>query len=145
VAHIKHGLQEKLYLGNLEARRDWGYAPDYVRAMWLMLQQDAPEDFVIGTGEAHTVREFVELAFAQAGLDWREHVEVDPRYLRPAEVDYLCADASKARRVLGWEPTLTFEELVRMMVEADLKNVEGRLRGGAEALQVAVAAEGRNW
>jgi GDPmannose 4,6-dehydratase len=145
VAHIKHGLQQKLYLGNLEAHRDWGYAPDYVRAMWLMLQLDAPEDFVIGTGEAHTVREFVELAFAQAGLDWREHVEVDPRYLRPAEVDYLCADASKARRVLGWEPTLTFEELVRMMVEADLKNVEGRLRGGAEALQVAVAAEGRNW
>jgi GDP-mannose 4,6-dehydratase len=90
-------LQQKLYLGNLDARRDWGYAPDYVRAMWLMLQQETADDFVVGTGEAHTVREFVELAFAHAGLDWKEHVEVDARYFRPAEVDYLCADASKAQ------------------------------------------------
>jgi GDPmannose 4,6-dehydratase len=144
VAHIKHGIQRKLYLGNLDARRDWGYAPDYVRAMWLMLQQETPDDFAIGTGEAHTVREFVELAFAHTGLNWREFVEVDERYFRPAEVDYLRADASKARRVLGWEPTVTFDELVRIMVEADLKAVEARLKGGAEALQFAVAAEGRH-
>ena len=127
VAHIKHGVQQKLYLGNLDARRDWGYAPDYVRAMCLMLQQETADDFVVGTGEAHTVREFVELAFAHAGLDWKEHVEVDTRYFRPAEVDYLCADASKARSVLGWEPTVTFGELVRMMVEADMKAAEARL------------------
>jgi GDPmannose 4,6-dehydratase len=142
VAHIKFGVQQKLYLGNLDARRDWGYAPDYVRAMWLMLQQESPDDFVVGTGEAHTVREFVELAFAHAGLDWKEHVEVDARYFRPAEVDYLCADAAKARRVLGWEPTVTFDGLVRIMVEADMKAVEARLKGGAEALQSSVAAEG---
>jgi GDPmannose 4,6-dehydratase len=144
VAHIKHGLQQKLYLGNLDARRDWGYAPDYVRAMWLMLQQDTPDDFAIGTGEAHTVREFVELAFTHADLDWRDYVEVDARYFRPAEVDYLCADASKARSTLGWEPTVTFPELVQLMVEADMKAVEARLKGGAEALLFAVAAEGRH-
>jgi GDPmannose 4,6-dehydratase len=142
VGHIKHGLQQKLYLGNLDARRDWGYARDYVRAMWLMLQQNTPDDFVVGTGEAHTVREFVEKAFAYAGLDWRQHVEVDSRYLRPAEVDYLCADPTKARKVLGWEPTVTFEELVRIMVDADMKGVAARLHGGPEALQL-VAAEGR--
>jgi len=138
VAHIKHGLQQKLYLGNLDAHRDWGYAPDYVRAMWLMLQQESADDFVVGTGEAHTVREFVELAFGNAGLDWKDHVEIDPRYFRPAEVDYLHADASKARRVLGWEPEVTFNELVRIMVEADRKAVEAQLKGGAEALQFAV-------
>jgi GDPmannose 4,6-dehydratase len=144
VAHIKYGVQHKLYLGNLEARRDWGYAPDYIRAMWLMLQQETPDDFVVGTGEAHTVREFVELAFACAGLDWKEHVEIDARYFRPTEVDFLCADASKARKVLGWEPTVTFDELVRIMVEADMKAVEARLKGGADALQLAVAAEERH-
>lgn len=143
VAHIKYGVQQKLYLGNLDARRDWGYAPDYVRAMWLMLQQETADDFVVGTGEAHTVREFVELAFAHAGMDWREYVEVDARYFRPAEVDYLRADASKARKVLGWEPAVTFDELVQIMVEADMEAVEARLRGGAEALQFAVAAGGR--
>jgi GDPmannose 4,6-dehydratase len=143
VARIKHGVQQKLFLGNLEARRDWGYAPDYVRAMWLMLQQDSPDDYVVGTGEAHTVREFVDLAFAFADLDWRDYVEVDPRYFRPAEVDYLCADVSKARSVLDWEPTVTFMGLVRIMVEADIKELEARLKGGAEALQVAAAAEGR--
>jgi len=142
VAHIKYGAQHKLYLGNLDARRDWGYAPDYVRAMWLMLQQETADDFVVGTGEAHTVRQFVELAFAHAGLDWKEYVEVDARYFRPAEVDYLCADISKARRVLGWEPAVTFEALVRIMVESDMKAVETRLKGGAEALQLA-ASEGR--
>jgi GDPmannose 4,6-dehydratase len=145
VAHIKHGVQHKLYLGNLEARRDWGYAPDYIRAMWLMLQQERPGDFVVGTGEAHSVREFVERAFAHAGLDWKEYVEVDARYFRPAEVDYLCADASKARRVLGWEPAVGFDELVRIMVDADMRAVEARVKGGAAALQVAVAAEGRQW
>ena len=136
--------QDKLYLGNLEARRDWGYAPDYVRAMWLMLQQESPDDFVIGTGEAHTVREFVELAFAHAGLDWNAYVEVDARYFRPAEVDYLCADASKARRLLDWQPTVTFDALVRIMVDADIQDVEARLKGGTEALQSAVAAQGRH-
>jgi GDPmannose 4,6-dehydratase len=135
VAHIKRGLQKKLYLGNLDARRDWGYAPDYVRAMWLMLQQDAPDDFVVGTGEAHTVREFVEAAFAHAGLDWKAHVEVDARYFRPAEVDTLCADASKARRVLEWEPTVNFDELVRIMVDGDMAGVERALRGGIGAVR----------
>jgi GDPmannose 4,6-dehydratase len=144
VAHIKYGIQQKLYLGNMDARRDWGYAPDYVRAMWLMLQQETPDDFVVGTGEAHTVREFVEVAFAHAGLDWREYVEVDARYFRPAEVDYLCADASKARKLLDWQPAVTFAELVRIMVDADLKAVEAQLKGGTEALQLAVAAEGRH-
>jgi len=143
VARIKLGLQQKLFLGNLEARRDWGYAPDYVRAMWLMLQQEKPDDYVIGTGEAHSVREFVELAFATADLDWQKYVEIDPRYFRPAEVDYLCADISKARNALAWEPTITFEELVQMMVEADIKELTTRLKGGAEALQLSATAEGR--
>lgn len=143
VARIKYGVQQKLYLGNLDARRDWGYAPDYVRAMWMMLQQESPDDFVIGTGEAHTVREFVQLAFAYADLDWREFVEVDPRYFRPAEVDYLCADATKARGALNWEPTITFEDLVRVMVEADISEIESLFKGGREAFAVAVGAEGR--
>jgi len=142
VAHIRSGVQKKLYLGNLDASRDWGYAPDYVRAMWLMLQQDQPEDYVVGTGEAHTVREFVELAFAHAGLDWKEYVEIDPRYYRPAEVDSLRADASKARRQLGWEPQVSFHELVRIMVDADIAETERQLRGGKEALRLAAASEG---
>jgi GDPmannose 4,6-dehydratase len=142
VARIKQGVQHKLFLGNMEAKRDWGYAPDYVRAMWMMLQQDKPDDYVIGTGEAHTVREFVELAFACAELDWREYVEVDPRYFRPAEVDYLLADASKARKALGWEPTVNFNQLVRLMVEADMLELEARRRGGTEALRLAAASEG---
>jgi GDPmannose 4,6-dehydratase len=144
VARIKYGVQNKLFLGNMDARRDWGYAPDYVRAMWLMLQQENPDDYVIGTGEAHTVREFVELAFACVDMDWHQYVEVDPRYFRPAEVDYLLADPSKARKALGWEPTVTFTELVRIMIEADVKELEARLKGGAEAIQLAVAAEGRH-
>jgi GDPmannose 4,6-dehydratase len=143
VTRIKYGVQKKLFLGNLEARRDWGYAPDYVRAMWLMLQQEKPDDYVIGTGEAHSVREFVELAFATVDLDWHKYVEIDSRYFRPAEVDYLCADTAKARKVLKWEPTVTFKELVSIMVEADSKDLEARLKGGTEALQLAVAAEGR--
>ena len=144
VARIRYGVQQKLFLGNLEARRDWGYAPDYVRAMWLMLQQEKPDDFVIGTGEAHSVREFVELAFTTADLDWQKYVEIDPRYFRPAEVDYLCADTSRARKTLDWEPAVTFKELVRIMVEADVNELAARLKGGAEALQLAAAAEGRD-
>ncbi len=136
VAQIKLGLQEKLFLGNLEARRDWGYAPDYVKAMWLMLQQDEPGDYVIGTGEMRSVREFVERAFAVGGLEWRDHVCIDPRYYRPAEVDALQADFSKARRVLGWEPTVTFTELVRLMVEADLSAIQRMLDGGRAAVRV---------
>ena len=108
----------------------------------MMLQQETPDDYVIGTAEAHTVREFVELAFSTADLDWREYVEVDPRYFRPAEVDYLLADASKARNVLGWEPTVTFKELVRIMVDADMKELEARRKGGTEAIELAVTAEG---
>jgi GDPmannose 4,6-dehydratase len=121
VARIKLGLQVKLYLGNLEARRDWGYAPDFVAAMWLMLQQDAPDDYVLATGETHSVREFLEAAFAQVDLDWRQYVEIDPRYFRPTEVDALQGDAGKARRLLGWEPKVSFGELVRLMVAADLQ------------------------
>ena len=118
-AHIKEGLQDKLYLGNLEARRDWGYAPEYVEAMWLMLQQDAPDDYVIATGETHSVQEFLEEAFSYVGLDWREYVGIDPRYYRPAEVDLLVGDASKARKALGWQPKTRFKDLVRLMVDAD--------------------------
>jgi len=118
---IKEGLQDKLYLGNLDAKRDWGYAADYVEAMWLMLQQDVPDDYVVATGEMHSVREFLELAFDSVKLDWKQYVEIDPRYCRPAEVDMLCGDASKARRVLGWEPKVSFEELAAMMIDADLE------------------------
>lgn len=121
VARIKFGLQQNLFLGNLEARRDWGYAPDYVEAMWLMLQQETPEDYVIATGEAHSVKEFLEEAFSYADLDWREYVEIDPRYFRPTEVDFLRGDASKARKLLGWQPRVNFKELVRIMVDADFK------------------------
>lgn len=118
---IKLGLQKKLYLGNLEAKRDWGYAPDYVEAMWLMLQQDEPDDYVIATGEAHSVREFLEKAFSILGLDPYEYLEIDPRYYRPTEVDYLLGDATKARHKLGWYPKVSFEELVRRMVYHDLE------------------------
>ena len=139
VARIRAGLQHKLYLGNLDARRDWGYAPDYVRAMWLMLQQDAPADYVIGTGEAHSVRDFCSLAFAAAGMEWKRFVEVDPSYFRPAEVDYLLADPAKARRLLGWQPTVTFPELVRLMVESDCAEVDRQLAGGVNALRPEAA------
>jgi GDPmannose 4,6-dehydratase len=120
VARIKLGLTTELRLGNLQAKRDWGFAGDFVRAMWLMLQQGEPDDYVIGTGETHSVEEFVEIAFAHADLDWRDHVVIDPRFYRPAEVDVLQADASKARQRLGWEPEVQFEEMVRQMVEHDL-------------------------
>jgi GDPmannose 4,6-dehydratase len=121
VGRIAHGLQRELFLGNLEAKRDWGHAADYVEAMWLMMQKDRPDDYVIGTGETHSVREFLELAFAHAKLDHREYVRVDPRYFRPAEVDVLLADPSKARRELGWAPRVSFRELVARMVESDLE------------------------
>jgi len=117
---IKLGLQDALYLGNLDAKRDWGFAGDYVEAMWLMLQQEEPGDYVIATGETHSVREFLEEAFGLLDLDWREYVRTDPRYFRPSEVDLLLGDASKAARVLGWRPRVRFKELVRMMVESDL-------------------------
>jgi GDPmannose 4,6-dehydratase len=120
VGRIREGLQEKLYLGNLDARRDWGFAGDYVEAMWLMLQQDAPDDYVVATGESHTVRELVEAAFGEVGLDWHRHVELDPRYLRPTEVDALEGDSMKAQTKLDWRPRVSFHGLVKMMVEHDL-------------------------
>ena len=124
VARIKRGKATELRLGNLEARRDWGFAGDYVDAMWRMLQRDEPRDYVIGTGETHSVRELCEVAFGHAGLDWRKHVKVDPRFVRPAEVDILLADAGQARRDLGWAPRVSFETLVTMMVDADLERVK---------------------
>ncbi len=129
VANIKQGLDDKLYLGNLDAKRDWGYAGDYIEGMWMMMQQPEPDDYVLATGETHSVREFVELAFDYAGLDWRKHVEIDPRYFRPAEVDLLLGDATKARTRLGWEPKVTFKELVRMMVDADIELVRTKVHG----------------
>jgi GDPmannose 4,6-dehydratase len=116
---MKEGLQDKLYLGNLDAKRDWGFAGDYVEAMWLMLQQPQPDDFVIATGETHSVREFLDEVFGHLKMDWHKHVEIDPRYFRPAEVDLLLGDASKARRVLGWKPHMTFKDLAKMMTETD--------------------------
>ena len=124
VARIKAGLQSELRLGNLDAKRDWGYAGDYVKAMWLMLQAPAPDDYVIATGETHSVRDLVEVAFSHAGLNWQDHVVIDSRYLRAAEVDLLVGDYSKAKRELGWEPEVNFEHLVSMMVDADLALVE---------------------
>ncbi len=121
VGRIKYGLQKKLYLGNLDAKRDWGFAGDYVEAMWLMLQQADPDDYVIATGEAHSVREFLEAAFARVELDWRDYVEIDPRYFRPTEVDHLLGDASKARQHLGWQPRVSFPALVARMVDHDLE------------------------
>ncbi len=132
VAHIKAGLQDKLYLGNLDAKRDWGYAKEYVEAMWLMLQQHKPDDYVIATGETHSVREFLEEAFSYVKLDWANYVELDPRYLRPTEVDLLLGDAAKAKRLLGWAPKTKFCDLVRLMVDADIKllkdHQEGRIK-----------------
>ena len=119
-AHINAGLQEKLFLGNLKAKRDWGYAKEYVESMWLMLQQEEPDDYVIATGETNSVQDFLEEAFSRVGLDWRKNVEIDPWYYRSAEVDLLVGDSSKAKKKFGWEPKTTFKELVRLMVDADL-------------------------
>ncbi len=132
VAHILAGLQDKLYLGNLDAKRDWGYAKEYVEAMWLMLQQEKGDDYVVATGETHSVREFLQEAFSYVKLDWEKFVELDPRYLRPSEVDLLLGDASKAKRQLGWVPRTKFQDLVRLMVDADIKllkdHQEGRIK-----------------
>ena len=129
MAHIQAGLQQKLYLGNLDAQRDWGYAKEYVEAMWLMLQRDKPDDYVIATNETHSVREFLEAAFGHAGLDWKKHVEIDPRYYRPAEVDVLIGDYRKAKRQLGWEPRTKFVELAKLMVEADIELLRRHRQG----------------
>jgi GDPmannose 4,6-dehydratase len=129
VAHILAGLQNKLYLGNLDAKRDWGYAKEYVEAMWLMLQQDAPDDYVIATNETHSIREFLEVAFGYVGLDWKKYVEIDPRYYRPAEVDLLIGDYRKAKRELKWEPKTEFVSLVKLMVDADVKLLKDHREG----------------
>ena len=128
VARIKLGLQHQIAMGNLDARRDWGYAPDYVEAMWRMLQESEADDYVIATHETHTVKEFCEIAFARAGLDWKDHVRVDPAFVRPAEVDVLIGDPSKAKRTLGWQPTVRFKQLVELMVDADLERLKATVR-----------------
>ena len=132
VAHILAGLQDKLFLGNLDAKRDWGYAKEYVEAMWLILQQDKPDDYVIATGETHSVREFLEVAFGHVGLDWRKYIEIDPAYYRPAEVELLIGDYSKAEKQLGWKPKTKFADLVKLMVDADIQCLkdhrEGRIK-----------------
>ena len=132
-ARIKLGVQHELYLGNLDAKRDWGFAGDYVQAMWMMLQADKPDDYVIATGETHTVREFLGRAFGHLDLDWKQYVKIDPRYYRPTEVDLLIGDASKAKHTLGWEPKVSFEELVTMMVDADLRAERQTLEGTKKA------------
>jgi GDPmannose 4,6-dehydratase len=141
VARIKYGLDSALYLGNLDAQRDWGYAPEYVEGMWLMLQQDKPGDYVLATNEAHTVREFVQHAFAHADLDWKEFIKYDDRYERPAEVDLLIGDPAKAKKQLGWEPKVRFQELVKLMVDADLemvrRDIEGSGAGRAKQSEVS--------
>lgn len=129
VAQIQAGLQKELYMGNLDAKRDWGYAKEYVEAMWLMLQHDKPDDYVIATGETHSVREFLEEAFKYVGLDYKKYVKFDERYLRPAEVDVLIGDASKAKKQLGWKPKTTFKELVKIMVDADVEELNRKLKG----------------
>jgi GDPmannose 4,6-dehydratase len=145
LTRIKLGLQDKLYLGNLDAKRDWGFAGDYVEAMWMMLQHDAADDYVIATGETRSVGDFLNEAAACLDLDWREHVEIDPRYFRPAEVDLLLGDATKARKALGWEPRTSFSQLVRMMVESDLilaqrEAIQATSLGGQSAAAVSVRA-----
>jgi GDPmannose 4,6-dehydratase len=144
IAAIKAGKQKELFLGNLDARRDWGFAYEYVQAMWKILQHDKGEDFVVGTGQSNSVKDFVEEAFSYAGLDWKAHVKIDPKYFRPTEVENLIADASKARRLLGWEPKVTFKELVRIMVDADMEEAgmtspgEGRKILAAKAFPVGL-------
>jgi GDPmannose 4,6-dehydratase len=129
VAHIQAGLQDKLFLGNLDSKRDWGYAKEYVEAMWLMLQQDKPDDYVIATNETHTIREFLDVAFGHAKLDWKKYVEIDQRYYRPAEVDLLIGDYSKAKKNLGWSPKTTFEDLAKLMVDEDIKHLRETMNG----------------
>lgn len=134
VAHILAEKQQYLHLGNLEAKRDWGYAPEYVETMWLILHQDEPDNYAIGTGECHSVKEFLEEAFAYAGLDWEQHVKIDPRYFRPTEAEFLLADPARARKKLGWEPKVTFKELVRIMVDADIEVIGLKAPGEGKAI-----------
>jgi GDPmannose 4,6-dehydratase len=138
VARIKCGLATKLLMGNLDAKRDWGFAGDYVRGMWMMLQQTEPEDYVLATGKTHSVRELLNVAFDAGGLDWQTYVEIDPKFIRPAEVDFLCGDATKAREKLGWEPEVTFEELIKMMVAADLGIVRSAANGNGYVVAPSV-------
>jgi GDPmannose 4,6-dehydratase len=145
VARIKAGLQQHLYLGNLDSKRDWGYAPEYVEAMWSMLQQDQPHDIVIGTGEAHTVREFVDEAFSYVDLDYQDYVKIDPRYFRPTEVDYLEADATKAKEVLGWEPKVKYHDLVRIMMDADLELIGQGAPGEGKEIVENTFDDWHNW
>ena len=145
VARIHAGRQKKLFLGNLDSLRDWGYAPEYVEGMWRILQQDDPSDYVLGTGEAHTVREFLDEAFGYLDMDWMEYVELDPRYLRPSEVEYLLADARKARRELQWEPKIKFKELVRIMVDADLEAIGGTTKGDGRKILEKNFGEWHRW
>lgn len=139
VAKIKCGLAKKLLMGNLDSKRDWGFAGDYVRAMWVMLQQAEPDDYVLATGKTHSIRELLEVAFSVVGLHWEKYVEVDPKFIRPAEVDHLCGDATKAREKLGWEPQVSFEELIKMMVEADLEAVQRAENGYPAAMRSGAA------
>lgn len=132
IAHIKAGLQDKLYMGNLDAKRDWGYAKEYVEAMWMMLQQPEGDDYVVATNETHSIKEFLDVAFEHAGLNWKKHVEIDPRYYRPAEVDLLIGDYSKAKKKLGWEPKTRFADLVKLMVDADIKLLKDHMEGRAK-------------
>jgi len=145
LAAIKAGKQKVLYLGNLEARRDWGYAPDYVMAMWQILQHDTPGDFVIGTGESHSIREFLDEAFGYLNMDWKEYVQIDPRFFRPTEVDYLMADSSRARQLLGWEPRVCFRDLVRIMVDADLECMGLESPGEGRAILQAYYGDWHRW
>lgn len=140
VGRIKAGLEKHLFLGNLDSKRDWGYAPEFVEAMWLMLQQSKPDDYVVATGETHTVQEFVETAFASAGLAWKDHVKIDPRYYRPTEVDLLVGDPSKAKKLLNWTPKVKFKDLVRIMVEADVKLAQTEALAQKHALSVNLPA-----
>jgi len=134
IARIKAGLQDKLFMGNLEARRDWGYAKEYVEAMWLMLQQSEPDDYVVATGETHSVKDFLEQAFGQVGLDWEKHVEIDPKFYRPAEVDQLVGDATKAHKKLGWTPKTKFADLVRLMVDTDVQLLKSQSAGAGRKI-----------
>jgi GDPmannose 4,6-dehydratase len=145
VAAIKAGTQKHLYLGNLEAKRDWGYAPDYVAAMWKMMHQDQSSDFVIGTGESHTIREFLGEAFGYVNLDWHDYVKIDPRYFRPNEVDHLCADARYARNNLNWEPRIFFQDLVKIMVDADLELIGLSSSGEGKRIMEAHHGKWHQW
>jgi GDPmannose 4,6-dehydratase len=145
VAAIVAGRQKELYLGNLEARRDWGYAPDYVAAMWKMLQADGSDDFVVGTGEAHSVREFLDEAFGYVNLDWHDYVKIDPRYFRPNEVDYLQGDPGKARRLIGWEPRVLFKDLVRIMVDADMEFIGLQSKGEGRKIMEKYHGKWHRW